>query len=1094
MSRKEKALKILKRFRHGDYHYLGEGLASTVFHDHKRVYKLYLPQSDSYGEIKKGSLALLKDKIPYFKGATHLFELTALEEIEGHSLLIYPYEESSPIKNTNEEEMIGFLTECWQRKLIFRDIKRENFRRVKNRVVFIDYELDSYNDNLFLNMAARSFIMVKYHDRERAFIKKLNRSTINQFDLPELEGLQQFCNRLFANIVYRESLRGDALSLLKTPPSVKQNVVDEVLILPYSTEINLRKLFYQLIADGHYLKSVTPLNIEPDHNNYLSPKELKLDLKRLNRPEQKVSLIIKACPQDSATLYSQVLHIIKQLSSPDIFCERVVAIDKKQNNFLREYTSKGSLKELYRVIEQLIEEQIIDRFIELPEKESLNVNRRWFNLEVSETHNIANIPVTPQLYAFEKAAGDYILQMDSDVMIGRYDYEHSFLSDMLAELEKSPQVISVGFNICHSPEAPFKSYYGFENGGFVPEVRCGLFDKRRLLQMRPLPNSIVDGRLKLSWYRSLEQKQKESGLCSIRGGAPASFYIHPQNYRKESAQSWLTILDRVESNAIPVCQYGEFDLKGSYYEWTIAKRREPMIIVTLVRDIEYGRFLRMWLSLISQTYRDWGLIIIDDNSGNGLELFIEQLVKEFSSKVTFIKNRAREGAAANLYKAIHYFTGNEDSVIVTLDGDDALIGNRVLESIMDRYIHENGDMLVGKMYRTDKLSAHYKYRPNFISPRKYGGNVWQHLRSFKKKLFDSLSIFDLKLENKIKGAEEHSLLSRLSQTWSWVKACSDYAMMVPICEMSSNPLIEDNFNYLHDRTTPSTSELRVLKDSIIENILSKKAKTAEDIIEGRKEFIPNLNLIEIDITYRCNLNCHNCNRSCTQAPTEEELSFEQIKQFVKESIELKKRWKVISILGGEPTLHKDFHEIVYYIVDNYIVPHSKETVLKIVSNGWSRESREALERLKGVQNITIDRASFKSSKKVEYFSPFNKAPIDQPAGDEQEFGKGCWVTSYCGIGLNHLGYYACGVSGGIDRVFGMNRGIKSLHHVDESIKEQLDTFCQYCGNFTDYAPNKGDFIPRAEKDSTTRSVISETWREQYRRYNSRQRRDKIRST
>jgi MoaA/NifB/PqqE/SkfB family radical SAM enzyme len=43
--------------------------------------------------------------------------------------------------------------------------------------------------------------------------------------------------------------------------------------------------------------------------------------------------------------------------------------------------------------------------------------------------------------------------------------------------------------------------------------------------------------------------------------------------------------------------------------------------------------------------------------------------------------------------------------------------------------------------------------------------------------------------------------------------------------------------------------------------------------------------IEIDITYKCNLRCANCNRSSAQAPSEERMTVAQIEKFVKESVD-----------------------------------------------------------------------------------------------------------------------------------------------------------------------------------------------------------------
>ena len=112
------------------------------------------------------------------------------------------------------------------------------------------------------------------------------------------------------------------------------------------------------------------------------------------------------------------------------------------------------------------------------------------------------------------------------------------------------------------------------------------------------------------------------------------------------------------------------------------------------------------------------------------------------------------------------------------------------------------------------------------------------------------------------------------------------------------------------------------------------------------------------------------------------------------------------------------------------------------------------------------------------------APKDEVNASLHDYKKGCWVTSYCGIGLNHLGYFACGVAGGIERVLQTNKGIKRLQEVETTLlQEQLHDFCQWCGNFSAYAGNQGDFMDRAEKDSAPKRAMSDSWKEIYKQHN-----------
>ena len=83
-----------------------------------------------------------------------------------------------------------------------------------------------------------------------------------------------------------------------------------------------------------------------------------------------------------------------------------------------------------------------------------------------------------------------------------------------------------------------------------------------------------------------------------------------------------------------------------------------------------------------------------------------------------------------------------------LDGDDALIGNTVLSNINTKYDAYNADVIIGRMHQTYRLQPHYRYPVDFTNPRKTGGNVWQHLKTFKKYLFDSIPLPYLKYSKK----------------------------------------------------------------------------------------------------------------------------------------------------------------------------------------------------------------------------------------------------------------------------------------------------------------------------------------------------------
>jgi uncharacterized Fe-S cluster-containing radical SAM superfamily protein len=1077
------AEEILKKIKIDNYTYLGKGDEGIVFHDNLYVYKVFINNT-----LDKKSSDFLKKLISKPLISNFFINLLDLVLVDDIYVLKYSYYNNyKKVQAINKEEAVNFAIDCWKNKVICKNIKLENFIKIGNSLKFIDYGtyIVLYNDNLFLNMCARLYIEIMYNNLNEDEKKELKQKTINNFI--ELEGIQNFINNIFSKIILSYS-PNKIINNIDTLIDIKNNnnLID--LIINSKTEkylfknfndLNFSKLHYALISKGIKLINIDYYNLKltEEHISLPKPEYYFIEVTR-NRKQYDVSLMIKTCIQESNTIYNQVKHIINQLSTPNSFKDVIVVIDTKKDDFLREYNTSGKYKELLNEVQKLIDEELINYIIELPNDKILKTNKKWFDIDkCNETHTINNTPVTTQLYAFENIKSKYILQLDSDVLIGRKDFSHSFLSDMIKELENNKKVVSVGFNIPKLSDE-FNNYYGFDNGGFVPEVRFALIEKERLLSLRPLPNNLIGKKLELTWYRSLHQKQKLINKVSIRGGNPKSYFIHPQNFRKECIDVWFTILDRIENGYLIQKQKEEYELVGSFYDWSVPKRSEELVIITLVKDMSYEGFLRCWNSIINQKDTNFGWIIIDDNSSNGLNTFIKFLIKnsKIKEKITYIQNRFQQYGMANTYKAIHYFCDDPNSIICMIDGDDALIGDNVISNTKKLY-QKGADVVIGKMYRTDKLYPKYRYIPNFKKPRINGGNVWQHFKTFRKYLFDSIKLWDFKIENQNKI---------LGKTKEWIKYSVDYAIMIPIVEMSKTPTFHDEYNYLHQRRLPSNKKMKDIKNKYISKIITNSNYTPNSVMKNnRRDFIPNENNIEIDILYKCNLKCESCNRSSAQVDSEDYISIKQINKFISESIKLNKKWNLINILGGEPTLHPEFLKIIDLILYKYIDIYSKSTILQITSNGYSTNTKNILSRLPNHYNLHIDKKSFKISNKIDYFTPFNNAPIDQiKYKNSHNFSSGCWVTSYCGINLNKNGYYPCSIIGSIDRLFKANKGQKELSLMSlENQKKLMNEYCRYCGNYSDYESNFGDFIPRCEKDYYKENIVTPSWNKIYNRYN-----------
>jgi hypothetical protein len=224
------------------------------------------------------------------------------------------------------------------------------------------------------------------------------------------------------------------------------------------------------------------------------------------------------------------------------------------------------------------------------------------------------------------------------------------------------------------------------------------------------------------------------------------------------------------------------------------------------RNVEPDR-LKRWIDSVKiQEGPEWGAVIVDDASDNGCAGYLEVLCRPLKERVTLIKNRVRCGLLPNIIRSVTHYVANKDSVIVTLDTDDALLGTHALATIANAYA-DGADMTVGSMLRTDK--PHKRYTINFDNPRKNrGGNVWSHLRTFKKYLFDAIRLEDMQIDNQ------------------WIERATDWAFMLPMAEMAMNPIFIEQLLYLYE---PSEAKYvreginSAEREHIIETIISKPA-------------------------------------------------------------------------------------------------------------------------------------------------------------------------------------------------------------------------------------------------------------------------------
>lgn len=519
-------------------------------------------------------------------------------------------------------------------------------------------------------------------------------------------------------------------------------------------------------------------------------------------PNPRVSLLIKTCAMEASTIERQVTHLVTQLEGPRAFYERVLAIDPLPEGFARQYTP-ADLDGLHHAADRLVRRGIIDRAIVGPDPgtDSCRVLRDWFGIDSECTHSLRGAPLVTPLLAFERCQGDYILQVDSDLFIVRTDHGHDYLGEMMKAIDASPAAITASLNVLSTEHLPFTT--GGEDGPWRVEARGCLFHTERLLAARPFPNRLDGSTPRLSWHRSMDLAAASGRIQSLRGGSRDLAFVHPPNELKRSCSDWMLLLDLAEKGHFPPAQAGSVELVGGPLQWVPRNRDEPFVFVITGRDVSQGRALRCLESLATQERTDWGAVLIDDGSSVLARTALARAAEPWRDRVTLIQPRERRGQLANLTLAIRHICTNPDSVIITLDLDDALIGASVLDRLNAEYAR-GADVTVGTMLRTDK---HAEYPVTLDSPRRArGGNVWQHLRSFRKQLFDAIPDQDLRVNGRYTGI------------------AVDWAFMLPIVEMAQRPVWIREPLYLYEPSGMGKGEDRHEREEQIAAIVAKRPR------------------------------------------------------------------------------------------------------------------------------------------------------------------------------------------------------------------------------------------------------------------------------
>jgi glycosyltransferase involved in cell wall biosynthesis len=256
-------------------------------------------------------------------------------------------------------------------------------------------------------------------------------------------------------------------------------------------------------------------------------------------------------------------------------------------------------------------------------------------------------------------------------------------------------------------------------------------------------------------------------------------------------------------------------------EWAYYPESEKHLEV-IIPFYNSSQYLRKCIeSIAAQNYERFRVHLIDDCSSDDSQRVIEESISEFNirDKVLRYINDDNVGALANQIGIISHL--DKDSIVVLIDGDDALSNDpNIFKKINSEY-HQGAEMTYGSMWSmADNIPLVAQEYPNEVFEEKsfrshrFNWNIpYTHLRTFSVSLFNHVNLNDLRDDNGVyyKAGGDSALFYAL------IEQCKDRFSVRPIRDIL---YLYNDINPINDYKINSEEQT---KNSL--NILSKKNQT-----------------------------------------------------------------------------------------------------------------------------------------------------------------------------------------------------------------------------------------------------------------------------
>ena len=281
----------------------------------------------------------------------------------------------------------------------------------------------------------------------------------------------------------------------------------------------------------------------------------------------------------------------------------------------------------------------------------------------------------------------------------------------------------------------------------------------------------------------------------ISSNAPIDYGYNILNWTKCIQQYVVTGEQFVSPNIYdPYCINNDRLHKESFYSERLIKRenyipfvKSDISFVFIVPSYNNADWIERNINSIkNQSYTNWRLIYINDNSNDTTDEKYKVLSKSISNKSIYIKNKKKYGQSFNRYRAYNMCEDNEYCIL--LDGDDWLISDFVLQYLSIFIRMYDVDLTYGRFLtytgegNISRLHTFKDYSNKIIEDISYRRDIWRamHLRVIKAEYLKFVNPLDFIQDNgdfNICASDLVESYAALELSKGRHKLCDEYLMI-----------------------------------------------------------------------------------------------------------------------------------------------------------------------------------------------------------------------------------------------------------------------------------------------------------------------------